>query len=104
MRDTEFWGVMAETVNQAKAMPDYVGGDGSGFSYVRGPCNGICAIISSAWRADLIDMDQAGRLYRQLRQVKPKNAGYMYYWSPQSWRPRAKAMRELSQRSQRSRR
>ena len=89
MTDEEFWSVMAITVEQACSMPDY-------YPRLDG-CHGLCPLVDSAFRCNLINRTQSERLLKQISLVRPKKFYDPFYWSPGSWRPRVRAMRRLAE-------
>jgi hypothetical protein len=102
MTDKEFWSVMAETVAQAKTMPDFVPKHPVGAFPNLEHCYGLCSLVISAERTGLIEKSQYGRLFDQIDSIPistRRRKCSPFYWREGDWRPRVKAMRKLAKQA-----
>ena len=93
MKDSEVWGILAETMNGAQSMfpTDYEE------QYTLGLCHTLYAVCNNG----LINERQMTRMIDQMKDkyrgktYRQKTAMDGYYWSPGDWKERVKACRAL---------
>jgi hypothetical protein len=93
MTDAEFWGVMAEMIEGAGCLPDYV----CLFNPRGWVCNGLCEVLTSACSLGLITWWQKCCLSEQLIAEYGRRSATGYWWKKGEVEPRVAACRRLSE-------